>query len=129
MLKDFDFSNLTIISATKNITDLYDTKTYIITVNLVNTKNSVLELTGIERLVKEFLLRENNDLIKISCSYVENDNGQVMLPIKILYKNKDEKYSVKALYESDLTPQMFEDLTFINELFESTPIELKRLYM
>lgn len=129
MLKDLEFSHLEVISATKNINDLYDQKDFNITITMVREEDSFSNLEGIERLVHETRLHEEKKFIKLSCTYSTNEEGQTILPIKIAYNGSTEKYSVRAYYEHDLTPDIFEDLSFIDEFFERTPTDLKRLYM
>ena len=129
MLKDLEFSNLEVISATKNINDLYDQKDYNITITMVKSEDSFAHLTGIEKLIHETRLHDEKKFIKLSCTYSVNEEGQTILPIKIAYNGGTEKYSKRAYYEHDLSPDLFEDLAFIDEFFERTPTELKRLYM
>ncbi|AQW88686.1 structural protein [Serratia phage BF] len=129
MLKDLEFSGLEVISATKNIND-YDTeKDFIIAITMVRNEDSYSHLTGIEKLIHETNLQNDNKYIKLSCTYRTNDKGQIVLPIKIAYNGSTEKYSKRAYYDRDLTPDLFEDIAFIDDFFERTPTEIKRLYM
>ncbi|SOK58434.1 hypothetical protein [Yersinia phage fHe-Yen9-04] len=129
MLKDLEFSGLEIISATKNINDYGSDKDFIIAITMVSDEDSYSHLTGIEKLIHETNLQNDSKYIKLSCSYRTNEKGQIILPIKIAYNGSTEKYSKRAYYERDLTPDLFEDITFIDEFFERTPTEIKRLYM
>ena len=62
MLKDLEFSNLEVISATKNINDLYDQKDYNITITMVKSEDSFAHLTGIEKLIHETRLHDEKKL-------------------------------------------------------------------
>lgn len=129
MLKDLEFSHLEVISATKNINDLYDQKDFNITITMVREEDSFSHLEGIERLVHETRLHDEKKFIKLSCTYSTNEDGQTILPIKIAYNGGNEKYSVRAYYEHDLEPSIFEDINFVENFFDRSPNELKRVFM
>ena len=129
MLKDLEFTNLEVVSCTKNITDIGDEKYVNITVNLVKESDSFAHLEGIELLVHKTNLENENKFIKLSCTYSLNESGQTVLPIKIAYNGSTEKYSQRAFYDYQLTPTLFEDIAFVEAFFERAPDELKRLYM
>lgn len=129
MLKDLEFSHLEVISATKNINDLYDQKDFNITITMVREEDSFAHLEGIERLIHETRLHDEKKFIKLSCTYSTNEDGQIILPIKIAYNGGTEKYSKRAYYEHDLTPDIFEDINFVENFFDRSPNHLKRVFM
>lgn len=129
MLKELEFSELEVVSATKNISDSGYEKDFIITITMVRNEDSFSHLTGIEKLVHETNLEDNKKFIKLSCTYRTNSKNQIVLPIKVMYNGGTEKYSKRAFYDRELTPELFEDISFIDEFFERTPDDLKRLYM
>lgn len=129
MLKNLEFSHLEVISATKNINDLYDQKDFNITITMVREEDSFSHLEGIERLVHETRLHDEKKFIKLSCTYSTNEDGQTILPIKIAYNGSTEKYSKRAYYEHDLTPDIFEDINFVESFFDRSPNDLKRVFM
>ena len=129
MLKDLEFTHLEVISATKNINDLYDKKDFNITITMVREEDSFTHLEGIEKLLHETRLHDENKFIKLSCTYTETEDGKVILPIKVVYNGSTEKYSKRAYYEHDLTPDIFEDINFVENFFERSPNDLKRVYM
>lgn len=129
MLKDLEFSHLEIVSATKNITDLYNQKDFNITITMVPEEHSLSNLSGLERLLKETWLQDEKKLIKLSCTYTKTDDGKIELPIKVMYNGSTQKYSKRAYYEHDLTPDIFEDINFVESFFERSPDNLKRVYM
>lgn len=129
MLKDLEFSHLEVISATKNINDLYNQKDFNITITMVREEDSFAHLEGIERLIHETRLHDEKKFIKLSCTYSTNEDGQIILPIKIAYNGGTEKYSVRAYYEHDLKPSIFEDINFVENFFDRSPNDLKRVFM
>lgn len=133
MIKDINFNSLEVVSSTKNITDLVEYKTVTIAITLVKTDEKYFSYEGIEKLIKDTELSENKKFIKLSCTYSTNEKNQVLLPVKIAFNpgntGTGEKYSKRYYYESELEVSTFEDLKFIEDFFERTPVELKRLYM
>ncbi|AFC21612.1 hypothetical protein GAP32_162 [Cronobacter phage vB_CsaM_GAP32] len=129
MLKDLEFTHLEVVSATKNINDLYDKKDFNITITMVREEDSFTHLEGIERLLHETRLHNENKFIKLSCTYTETEDGKVILPIKVAYNGSTVKYRKRAYYEHELTPDIFEDINFVENFFERSPNDLKRVYM
>ncbi|MED6699472.1 hypothetical protein VWH97_07030 [Escherichia coli O157] len=73
MLKDLDFSNLEIVSAVKNISDMGDEKTVLLTITFVKEEDSYLHLTGIEELIHKTNLQDNGKFIKLQASYTKKN--------------------------------------------------------
>lgn len=128
MLKDINFDNLEVTTCTKNITDLGDEKHVTIAINMVKLEDSYSHLEGLELAFHKNTLENENKYIKLSCTYSLNEEGQTVLPIKIAF-NGNEKYSKRAYYERELNPVLFEDIIFIESIFERAPNDIKRLYM
>lgn len=129
MLKDIDFGNLEVISATKNINDLGNTKDVIVTITMIKESDSFSHLSGIEKLAQEIILFDTGKHIKLSCSYTQNENEQITLPIKVAYRNGDERYSKKVFFDRELEPSIFEDLNFVETFFNRTDDKLKRIFL
>jgi hypothetical protein len=129
MLKDIDFGKLEVISATKNINDLGNTKDVLVSITMVKEEHSFAHLTGIEKMTQEVILFDTGKHIKLSCSYTKNDKNQISLPIKVAFRNGDERYSNKVFYERELNPDIFEDLNFIEQFFDRTDDRLKRVFL
>ena len=129
MLKDVDFGNLEVISATKNINKNCQGKDVIVTITMIKESDSFAHLTGIQKMAQEIILFETGKHIKLSCSYSENEDKQITLPIKVAYRNGDEHYSKKVFFERDLEPSIFEDLNFVETFFNRTDDKLKRVFL
>jgi hypothetical protein len=128
MLKDIDFDNLEVTACTKNITDLGFEKHVTIAINMVNKEDSFSHMEGLELAFHKNMLDNEKKYVKLSCTYSLNEDEQIILPIKIAY-NGLQKYSKRVYYEHDLEPSLFEDINFIEQFFDRSPNELKRLYM
>lgn len=126
MLKDIDFGNLEVMCATKNINNIGDEKDIIVSITMVNKEYYNSQLTGIEKMEHEIDLSNTNKLI---CSYTTNHKSQILLPIKVVFRNSDECYSKKVFYEHELNPDIFEDLDFIEKFFDRTDDQLKRVFL
>ncbi|AZU98130.1 hypothetical protein BZF66_06655 [Salmonella enterica] len=129
MIKDIDFSGLEIVSAVKNITDMYDEKGVICTITFLKEEDSISHLTGIEELVAKLDLEENKKYIKLSYSYTmvekEIDTDR---PVKVIFTGINKPYKKISRCTEDST-ELLQDIKFIDEVFERSPNELKRTYL
>lgn len=129
MIKDIDFSGLEIVSAVKNITDMYDEKGVICTITFLKEEDSISHLTGIEELVAKLDLEENKKYIKLSYSYTmvekEIDTDR---PVKVIFTGINKPYKKISRCTKDST-ELMQDIKFIDEVFERSPNELKRTYL
>ncbi|QCW18869.1 hypothetical protein SEPL_239 [Salmonella phage SE_PL] len=129
MIKDIDFSGLEIVSAVKNITDMYDEKGVICTITFLKEEDSISHLTGIEELVAKLDLEENKKYIKLSYSYTmvekEIDTDR---PVKVIFTGINKPYKKISRCTEDST-ELMQDIKFIDEVFERSPNELKRTYL
>lgn len=127
MLKDIDYDNLEIVSATRNISDFNDVKSYTTAITMVRKEDSLEGLEGLEKLLKETNLENEGKYVKLSCTYSVNDKGEIIHPVKVLFKG-DVKYVVKIHFERDMNPSVIEDVVFVDNVFDTTAPELKRVY-
>lgn len=127
MLKDIDYSSLEIVSATRNISVFDDIKAITTAITMVRDEDSLEGLEGIERLLKETNLENEGRFVKLSCTYSVNENNEIVHPVKIVFKG-DTKYVVKVHFERDMNPNVIEDVVFIDNVFDTTATELKRVY-
>lgn len=129
MIKDIDFSGLEIVSAVKNITDMYDEKGVICTITFLKEEDSIAHLTGIEELVAKLDLEENKKYIKLSYSYTTVDNMiDTDRPVKVIFTGINKPYKKISRCTEDST-ELLQDIKFIDEVFERSPTELKRTYL
>lgn len=127
MLKDLNYDALEIVSATRNISDFDDYKSINTTITMLREEDSLQGLEGLERAFKENDLFNEDRYVKLSCTYNTTPKGDIIAPIKVLFKG-DEKYIAKALFERDVNPKIIEDLAFVDNVFETTEPDLKRVY-
>lgn len=132
MLKDLDFSNLEIVSAVKNISDMGDEKTVLLTITFVKEEDSYLHLTGIEELIHKTNLQDNGKYIKLQASYTKKTSNFVDLNsvVKVVFNHPEQKYRNVSRNETDAsTLQLLQDIEFIEIVFERSSKELKKVYM
>ncbi|USL83586.1 hypothetical protein A4_510 [Escherichia phage A4] len=132
MLKDLDFSNLEIVSAVKNISDMGDEKTVLLTITFVKEEDSYLHLTGIEELIHKTNLQDNRKYIKLQASYTKKTSNFVDLNsvVKVVFNHPEQKYRNVSRNETDAsTLQLLQDIEFIETVFERSSKELKKVYM
>ncbi|EON7637285.1 TPA: hypothetical protein OGU99_000445 [Escherichia coli] len=132
MLKDLDFSNLEIVSAVKNISDMGDEKTVLLTITFVKEEDSYLHLTGIEELIHKTNLQDNGKYIKLQASYTKKTSNFVDLNsvVKVVFNHPEQKYRNVSRNETDAsTLQLLQDIEFIETVFERSSKELKKVYM
>ncbi|EOR9074257.1 hypothetical protein FOI42_RS03990 [Escherichia coli] len=132
MLKDLDFSNLEIVSAVKNISDMGDEKTVLLTITFVKEEDSYLHLTGIEELIHKTNLQDNGKFIKLQASYTKKTSNFVDLNsvVKVVFNHPEQKYRNVSRNETDAsTLQLLQDIEFIETVFERSSKELKKVYM
>ncbi|AFA44286.1 hypothetical protein RaK2_00013 [Klebsiella phage vB_KleM_RaK2] len=131
MLKEFDYSTLEVISAVKNINNLDDEKTVLITITFVNKEDSYKHLSGIEEMLHKHHLEENRKYIKLQCSYTQNLNNFLIInkTIKISFNDPKQKYRAKSFNEDQVSNELLMDIEFINDFFDSCDNELKKVYV
>ena len=132
MLKDLDFSNLEIVSAVKNISDMGDEKTVLLTITFVKEEDSYSHLTGIEELIHKTNLQDNGKYIKLQASYTKKTSNFVDLNsvVKVVFNHPEQKYRNVSRNETDAsTLQLLQDIEFIETVFERSSKELKKVYM
>ena len=131
MLKEFDYSALEVISAVKNINNLHDEKTVLITITFVNKEDSYKHLSGIEEMLHKLHLEENRKYIKLQCSYTQNLNNFLIInkTIKISFNDPKQKYRTKSFNEDQVSNELLMDIEFINDFFDSCDNELKKVYV
>lgn len=132
MLKDLDFSNLEIISAVKNITDMDDEKGVMVTITFVKEEDSYKHLTGIEELIHKTNLENDGKLIKLQASYSQKTSFFVDLNnvVKVVYNHPDNKYrSTTRNEEAAIDTNIKDDVEFVNTVFERSAPELKKVYL
>lgn len=129
MIKDIDFSGLELVSAVKNITDMNDEKGVMCTITFVKESESISHLTGIEELVARLELEENKKYLKLSysCTTCE-DEICTDETIKVLFSGINKPYR-KTSRRTDTSTKLLEDIKFIDNIFERSPAELKRIYI
>lgn len=129
MIKDIDFSGLEIVSAVKNITDMFDEKGVICTITFLKEEDSISHLSGIEEMVAKLSLEEKKKYIKLSYSYLMLDNEIVTdAPIKVIFTGINKPYKKTSRCTDDST-ELLEDIKFIDSVFDRSPVELKRTYL
>lgn len=132
MLKELDFSNLEIISAVKNISDMGDEKSVLVTITFVKEKDSYSHLTGIEELIHKTNLENNGKLIKLQASYIQKTSNFIDINniVKVVYNHPDHKYRNTSRNENIAKDtNIIEDVDFINTIFDRCSIDLKKVYM
>lgn len=130
MISELQFDTCEVISAVRNITTFDDVKSYITTITMVkSSQHSFVGLTGLERELKELHLSNENELIKVSSTYSVDSNGNKILPAKVLFKFKtDVIHREVAYYENEITEELFDDIDFIDKMFDESNPLLKRVY-
>lgn len=132
MLKDLDFSNLEIVSAVKNISDMGDVKAVLLTITFVKEEDSYLHLTGIEELIHKTNLQDNGKFIKLQASYTQKTTNFVDINsvVKVVFNHPEQKYRNVSRNETDAsTLQLLQDIEFIETVFERSNKELKKVYI
>jgi len=129
MLNELDFSMYKINNSTKNINSCDDTKSFIVTINLVLSNYHKPELTELEKLLHETNMINEGKMVKLSASYSTDKHGKYILPIKIAFKDSCQEYKKRVYFERDLNDEVLEDIVFIEKMFDTTETEFKRVYM
>lgn len=127
MLKELNYDSLEIVAATRNISVFDGFKTVNTTITMLRLEDSVHGLTGLERAFRENELFNDNRYVKLSTVYSLNEKSEIVPPIKVLF-NHNEKYITKALYERDVNPEIIADVVFVDNVFDTTDDNLKRVY-
>lgn len=129
MIQDIDFSGLECISAVKNISDLYDYKSVMCTITFLNEEDSISHLTGIEELVAKLALDEGKKYITLAytCTMID-DEIDTDAPVKVIFSGINNPYKKTSRRKEDST-ELLQDIKFIDEVFERSPSELKRIYL
>lgn len=130
MLQDLDFSNLEMVSAVRNISKNDDYKSVLCTITFLDKKDSVSHLTGLERTFAELKLEEEKRYIKLAASYTSiNDEIVKDQPIKVIFTDINNKYKKVSYFERDVDSTILSDVEFVNQVYERSPEEIKRLYL
>lgn len=132
MLKELDFSNLEIISAVKNISDMGDEKAVLVTITFVKEKDSYSYLTGIEELIHKTNLENDGKLIKLQASYTQKTSNFIDLNnvVKVVYNHPEHTYRNTTRNENVANDSnIIEDVEFINTIFDRCSKDLKKVYM
>jgi|AGFT01.1.fsa_nt_gi hypothetical protein len=129
MIQDIDFSGLECVSAVKNVTDMYDTKSIMCTITFLKESDSISHLTGIEELVARLALEENKKYLKLSytCTLIDNEIDTDS-PVKVIFSGINNPYKKTSRRKEDST-ELLEDIAFIDAIFDRSPTELKRTYL
>ena len=130
MLQDVDFSNLEMVSAVRNISKNDEYKSVLCTITFLDKKDSVSHLTGLERTFAELKLDEEKKYIKLAASYTSiGDDIAKDQPIKVIFTGINNKYKKVAYFERDVDATILRDVEFVNQVYERSPDDVKRLYL